>query len=43
MISDFITAEIARLEDKQFSDGSTQRSIETLNELFRDALREVWR
>ncbi|GAB4447274.1 MAG: nucleotidyltransferase domain-containing protein [Anaerolineae bacterium] len=43
VISDFITAEIARLEDKQLSDGSTQRSIETLNELFRDALREVWR
>lgn len=43
VISDFITAEIARLEDKQFTDGSTPRSTGTLNELFRDALREVWR
>ncbi len=41
-ISDFIDAEISRLEDKRLEFGFAKPSIEGLNEVFRVALNEVW-
>lgn len=42
IIGDFIDAEINRLEGQQFSDTLDNRSVEELNRLFRNTLREVW-
>jgi len=42
VISDFINSEMARLEQKQFVAALEKQPIETLNELFRSALTEVW-
>lgn len=42
LISDFVDAEMTRLENKQFTDNVEHHSIEILNQLFRAALVEVW-
>ena len=43
LISDFIEAEIERLDGKHFSDRSAQFPLEPLNTLFRQALQSVWK
>jgi hypothetical protein len=42
VIGDFIDREMARLEDKQFTDATSKGSSEELNRLFRSTLDEVW-
>ena len=42
IISDFISNELARLENKQFEKSLEKQPVEPLNELFRSALQEVW-
>lgn len=42
-ISDFITSELARLEQTTSNQPDAARAVEPLNELFRSTLDEVWR
>ncbi len=42
VISNFIDHEIKRLEQKQFAAALDKQPVETLNELFRSTLAEVW-
>lgn len=42
VISDFIEAEMTRLEGQQFKNDPDRSSVEALNRLFRSALAEIW-
>jgi predicted nucleotidyltransferase len=42
VISDFIDRQLARMEDEQFDKRVKKCPVDTLNEVFRNALREVW-
>ena len=41
--SDFVEGEIARLEQAVSDQSDTAPAVDTLNELFRNTLNEVWR